>query len=77
MYICYDQHVLLTKLYYSLPCFILCSMAKLACYSGYLLTYYFCIPIPYDEKDTKGRLLLDLETDVGLQRTGQLQFLRH
>ena len=27
------------------------SKAKLACYSRYLLTSYFCIPIPCDEKD--------------------------
>ena len=27
------------------------SKAKLACYSRYLLTSYFCIPVPYDEKD--------------------------
>ena len=27
------------------------SKAKLACYSRYLLTSYFCIPIPSDEKD--------------------------
>ena len=25
--------------------------AKLTCYSRYLLTFYFCIPVPYDEKD--------------------------
>ena len=25
--------------------------AKLACYSKYLLISYFCIPVPYDEKD--------------------------
>ena len=25
--------------------------AKLACFSRYLLTSYFCIPVPYDEKD--------------------------
>ena len=35
-----------------LLCFILYSKAKLTCYSRYLLTSYFCIPIPYDEKDT-------------------------
>ena len=34
-----------------LPCFILYSMAKLAYYSRYLFTSYFCIPIIYDEKD--------------------------
>ena len=27
------------------------SKAKFACYSRYLLTSYFCIPFPYDEKD--------------------------
>ena len=31
--------------------FILYSKAKLACYSKYLLTSYFCILVPYDEKD--------------------------
>ena len=46
-----DQCVLLTKFCYSLPCFILYSKAKLTCYSGYLLTSYFCFPISYDEKD--------------------------
>ena len=49
--VCYDQSVLLTKLCYPLPCFTLYSKAKLVCYSGYLLTSYFCIPIPYDERD--------------------------
>ena len=34
-----------------LPCFILYSQVKLACYSRYLLTSCFCIPVPYDEKD--------------------------
>ena len=33
----------------SLSCFILYS--KFACYSRYLLTSYFCIPVPYNEKD--------------------------
>ena len=27
------------------------SKAKLACYSRYFLTSYFCIPVPYNEKD--------------------------
>ena len=31
--------------------FILYSKAKLACYSRYYLTSYFCIPVPYDEKN--------------------------
>ena len=51
----YDQCVLLASLvlfrYNSLPCFILYSKAKLACYSKYLLTSYFYILVPYDEND--------------------------
>ena len=34
-----------------LPCFILFSKAKFVCYSRYFLTFYFCIPVPYNEKD--------------------------
>ena len=37
--------------YQPLPCFILYSKAKFSCYSRYLLASYFCIPVPYDEKD--------------------------
>ena len=48
---CYDQCVLLAKLYYPLACFILYSNAKLSFYSRYLLNFYFCIPVVYDEKD--------------------------
>ena len=48
--ICY-QCVLLPKLCWPLPCFILYSKAKLTCFSRYLLTSCFCIPVPYDEKD--------------------------
>ena len=44
-----DQCVLLTKLCWF--CFILYSKGKWACYSGYLLTFYFCISIPCDEKN--------------------------
>ena len=47
----YDQCVLLAKLCQPLPCFILYSKAKFACYSRYLLTSYFYIPVLYDEKD--------------------------
>ena len=36
----------------SLPCFILHSKAKFASYSRCFLTSYFCIPVPYNEKDT-------------------------
>ena len=34
-----------------MPCFILYPKAKSACYSRYLLTSYFCIPVLLDEKD--------------------------
>ena len=47
----YDQCIFLAKLYQSLPCFILYSKAKFACYSRCFLTSYFCIPVPYNEKD--------------------------
>ena len=40
----YDQCILLAELYYPLPCFILYSKAKFACYSKCFLTSYFCIP---------------------------------
>ena len=46
--------------------------------SRYLLTSYFCIPIPYDEKDSffgGGRLAQ--EDLIGLHRTIQLQLLWH
>ena len=32
-------------------CFILYTKVKFSCYSRYLLTSYFCIPVPYDEED--------------------------
>ena len=48
--VCYDQCVLLTKLCYPLPCYVLYSKTKFACYSRYLLTSYFCISVPYNEK---------------------------
>ena len=39
------------KLYQPLPCFILYSKTKFACYSRCLLTSYFCILVPCNEKD--------------------------
>ena len=42
--ICCGQWVLLANLCWPLPCFILYSKAKFACYSWYLLTSYLCIP---------------------------------
>ena len=42
----------LGKILLAFACFILYLKVKLACYSRYLLTSYFCIRISYDEKDT-------------------------
>ena len=64
----------LGKTLLAFPCFILYSKAKLACYSGYLLTSCFCIPIPYDKKDIF--LVLVIESVVDLHRTSQLQLPR-
>ena len=49
--VCYDQCVLLAELCQPLPCFILYSKAKFACYSRCFLTSYFCIPVSYNKKD--------------------------
>ena len=49
--VCYDQCIFLEKLYSFLPCFIPHSKAKFACYSRWILTSYFCITVPYNEKD--------------------------
>ena len=50
--------------------------AKFSCYSRCFLTSYFCIPVPYDEKDIFFWVLV-LEGLVGLHRTIQLQLLQH
>ena len=76
---------------FALPCFILYSKPKLVCYSGCLLTSYFCISIPYDERiffffafqspmmKRTPFLMLVLEGVVliGLHITGQPQLLQH
>ena len=75
-YVCYEQHILFLKVCYTLPCFILYSKAKLACYFRYLLTSYFCIPILCDEKDLFFSVLV-LESVVRLHCTNQIQLLQH
>ena len=47
--------------------------AKLTCYSRYLLTSYFGIPVPYDEKDIFFWVLV-LEGLVGLQKLFSFSF---
>ena len=66
----------LSKTLLAFALFILYSKAKLACYSRYLLTSYFCILVPYNEKDIFFLVLL-LEVLVGHHRTIRLQLLRH
>ena len=56
-----------------LACFILYSIAKLACYSGYLLTSYFFSPVPMMKRTSF--LVLVLEGLVGLHRSIQLYLL--
>ena len=72
--VCYDQCVLLAKAAFAL--LHLYSKAKFACYSRYFLTSYFCIPVPYNEKDIFFGVLA-LKGLVGLHRTIQLQLLQH
>ena len=74
--VCCDQCVLLAKLCWPLPSFVLYSKAKFACYSRCFLTSYFCIPVPYNEKDIFCGVLV-LEGLVGLHRTVQPQLLQH
>ena len=52
------------------------SKAKFACYSRCFLTSYFCISVPYNEKDIFFWVLV-LKGLVGLHRTVQLQLLQH
>ena len=73
--VCYDQCILLAKLLaFALLHFVL--QAKLTCYSRYLLTSFFCIPVPYNEKYIFWGMLV-LEGLVHLHRTIQLQLLQH
>ena len=67
----------LSKTLLAFALFILYSKAKLACYSRYLLTSYFCILVPYNEKDIFFFLVLLLEGLVGHHRTIWLQLPRH
>ena len=48
---------------------------QICLYSRYLFTSYFCIPVPYNEKDIFFWVLV-LKCLVGLHRTVQLQLLQ-
>ena len=56
-------------------CFIPYSKAKFACYSRCFLTSYFCIPVPYNDKEIFLGVLV-LKGLEGLHRTVQLQLLQ-
>ena len=58
-----------------MPCFILYSKAKFACYFRCFLPSYFCIPVPYNEKDIFFWVLV-LKCLVSLHRTVQLKLLQ-
>ena len=66
---CYLGKLLASALLHLYP------MAKLAYYSRYLLTSYFCGPVSCDEKDIF--LVLLLEGLVSLHRTIQLWLLQY
>ena len=65
--VCYDHCVHLPKVCLPTPCFILYSKVKFPCYSRYLLTSYFCVPITFEEKEFF-LLLFALESVSGLHR---------
>ena len=72
--VCYDQCVSWkNSVTFSLLHFVF--KAKLAYYSGYLLTFYFCILIPYDEKDFFFFFWVLVLGLIGLHRNSQLQLL--
>ena len=74
--VCYDQCVLLAKLYEPLPCFIPYSKAKFACYSRCFLTFLLLHSSPLLWKRHLFWMLV-LKGLVGLHRTIQLQLLQH
>ena len=89
--VCYNQCVLLTKFWSPLPCFILYSKAKLACYSRYLMTYYLyifqspmmkkalcvcvCVCVCVWERERERERERVLKGVMGLHWTSQLQLL--
>ena len=76
MGVCYDQCVLFAKFLLAFAQLFLYSKAKLACYSRYLLTSYFCIPVPCDKKEIFF-LVLPLEGLGSLHIAIQPELLHH
>ena len=73
--VCYDQCVLLAKLYSSLPCFILHSKAKFPVSPGVSWLPTFAFQSPIMKRTSFGVLVL--KGLVSLHRTIQLQLLQH
>ena len=48
---CYEQCVLLAKLYEHLPCFIPYYKAKLSLLPHVFLDFLLCVPVHHNEKD--------------------------
>ena len=72
--VCYDQCILLAKLYYPLPCFIPYSKAKCACYSRCFLTPTFAF---YSTKMKRTSFAVLVPKDlVDLHRNIQVQLLQ-
>ena len=72
--VCYEPCILLAKL---LACALLHSVfqGQISFYPRCFLPSYFCIPVPYNEKDIFYWVLV-LKGLVGLHRTVQLQLLQ-
>ena len=72
--VCYDQ-CSFSKTLLAFALLHLYCKAKFACYPRCFLTSYFCIPVPYNEKNIFFGMFV-LKGLVGLHRTIQLQLLQ-
>ena len=73
---CWKRVFVMTSAFcWSLPCFIPYSKAKFACYSRCFWTSYFCIPVPYNEKDIFFWVLV-LKSLVGLHTAATAKSLQ-
>ena len=77
--VCYDQCVLLANSVSLFPVSFFFFNVKLACYTRDILSSYFCIPVPYIEKDIFFFFffLVLFKWSLGHHRAVQLQLLQH
>ena len=71
--ICYDQCILLAKLLSAFALLHSVLQGQICLLCRCFVTSYFCIPVPYNEKDIFFGVLV-LKGLVGLPRTVQLSF---